>query len=412
MGDSRVPESRTDVLTTGAGPAGVAAAYWMANAALCFFSRIINKRGTKLFTGQADSLRARTQEMFDSMGILHRVEQEGQEANPNLHIERGVIAESLEYDERLENDHQALRTLSDEEANPSSLSPDDWESSVMQAKAKLGRVEVIKAMYVIGADGAHSCTRKQMGAKMEGEASNVVWGVMDVVPISNFRELLQVGRRVASKLTRCNRIFIAGDAAHTHTPKAGVGMNISIQDGFNLGWKVASAAAGITKPEAILHRYELVRHPVAKTLFEFGQTWSDLFANDRSAPRTHADGLPVWSTNIMKSDGRWHIVVLAGDIFVPAQRARLQSLWTHLEQEDEDSIRRRFTPSERKINSVIDVIAINSAPRTSLDLFDLPEALRPIKRGAVAIMRPDQYIGWLGDLEEAPEMRDYLDGVL
>lgn len=63
-------------------------------------------------------------------------------------------------------------------------------------------------------------------------------------------------------------------------------MNISIQDGFNLGWKVASAAAGITKPEAILHRYELVRHPVAKTLFEFGQTWSDLFANDRSAPRS------------------------------------------------------------------------------------------------------------------------------
>src|SRR5262249_1373958 len=39
---------------------------------------------------------------------------------------------------------------------------------------------------------------------------------------------------------RLPRVFIAGDACHTHSPKAGQGMNVSMQDGFNLGWKLAS----------------------------------------------------------------------------------------------------------------------------------------------------------------------------
>ena len=59
----------------------------------------------------------------------------------------------------------------------------------------------------------------------------------------------EIGQRLCDKFddvpdeeiaTRLPRVFIAGDACHTHSPKAGQGMNVSMQDGFNLGWKLAS----------------------------------------------------------------------------------------------------------------------------------------------------------------------------
>ncbi|MBV6624535.1 MAG: FAD-dependent oxidoreductase [Rivularia sp. (in: Bacteria)] len=57
------------------------------------------------------------------------------------------------------------------------------------------------------------------------------------------------------------RVFIAGDAAHTHSPAGGQGMNTGIQDGFNLGWKLAFAVKGIS-PETILNTYDTERHKI------------------------------------------------------------------------------------------------------------------------------------------------------
>ena len=59
----------------------------------------------------------------------------------------------------------------------------------------------------------------------------------------------EIGQRLTDKFddvpaaevaTRLPRVFIAGDACHTHSPKAGQGMNVSMQDTFNLGWKLAA----------------------------------------------------------------------------------------------------------------------------------------------------------------------------
>ncbi len=50
-------------------------------------------------------------------------------------------------------------------------------------------VETIKAKYLIGCDGAHSWTRTQLGLSLEGESTEHVWGVMDIVPLTNFRTL-------------------------------------------------------------------------------------------------------------------------------------------------------------------------------------------------------------------------------
>ncbi|AEW98011.1 MULTISPECIES: FAD-dependent monooxygenase [Streptomycetaceae] len=62
---------------------------------------------------------------------------------------------------------------------------------------------------------------------------------------------------------RTGRVFLAGDAAHTHSPAGGQGMNTGIQDAFNLGWKLAAVLAG-RAPDALLDTYHGERHPVGK----------------------------------------------------------------------------------------------------------------------------------------------------
>ncbi len=73
------------------------------------------------------------------------------------------------------------------------------------------------------------------------------------------------------------RVFIAGDACHTHIPKAGQGMNVSMQDGFNLGWKLASVIQRRSSPK-ILHTYSAERHSVAKELIDFDRKWARMFS--------------------------------------------------------------------------------------------------------------------------------------
>ena len=76
--------------------------------------------------------------------------------------------------------------------------------------------------------------------------------------------LYRVNHR-AAKTFRNGRIFIAGDAAHEHVPIGGQGMNTSIQDAFNLAWKLAQVMHGNAQP-LLLDSYQAERHPVAESL--------------------------------------------------------------------------------------------------------------------------------------------------
>ncbi|KAK8873572.1 FAD binding domain-containing protein [Apiospora arundinis] len=290
-----------------------------------------------------------------------------------LKVERMVLPTSLEVDEAAAEDEDAypvtvtLRHLTEEEATPtqklsnlsdglfrSNLADDDVGAMLSQSKGRADvREEVVKAKYVVGCDGAHSWTRKALGPKyeMQGEMTDFVWGVMDIVPITDFPDVrtrcmihsasngslmiiprenklvrlyiqltevsagpagrvdrskithdmifkaaqkiispykldyhycdwwtaYQIGQRVGNHFTKCDRVFLAGDAVHTHSPKAGQGMNVSMSDAYNLGWKIGLVTKKIM-PRKILSTYELERKQIANELIEFDHKFSRLFS--------------------------------------------------------------------------------------------------------------------------------------
>lgn len=87
----------------------------------------------------------------------------------------------------------------------------------------------------------------------------------------------KVGQRVAARFTDDDQlVFIAGDASHTHSPKAAQGMNTSMHDAWNLAWKLNFAVRGLAKP-ALLQSYEQERQKIAKDLIDFDYEHAQAF---------------------------------------------------------------------------------------------------------------------------------------
>lgn len=110
--------------------------------------------------------------------------------------------------------------------------------------------------------------------------------------------IYEIGHRLTDKFddvpadqmaTRAPRVMLAGDACHTHSPKAGQGMNVSMGDTFNLGWKLILALTGRADP-ALLHSYSGERRAAAKGLVEFDHKWARVVGARAEDDLT--DGLP------------------------------------------------------------------------------------------------------------------------
>jgi len=78
---------------------------------------------------------------------------------------------------------------------------------------------------------------------------------------------------------RIGRVFLAGDAAHIHPPTGGQGLNLGIQDAFNLGWKLAAQIRGWA-PEKLLDTYEAERHPVAEDVLDNTRAQMELLSTE------------------------------------------------------------------------------------------------------------------------------------
>jgi phenol 2-monooxygenase len=87
----------------------------------------------------------------------------------------------------------------------------------------------------------------------------------------------KIGQRVAARFTDAEHlVFIAGDASHTHSPKAAQGMNTSMHDAWNLAWKLNFATRGLAKP-SLLESYEEERKKIAQDLIDFDYEHANAF---------------------------------------------------------------------------------------------------------------------------------------
>jgi len=111
----------------------------------------------------------------------------------------------------------------------------------------------------------------QAPVPLEGDVDLSVSGLSNMVSARTGRDDIRIesvswasafsmAARLADRY-RVGRVFLAGDAAHVHPPTGGQGLNTSVQDAYNLSWKLASVIAGA--PETLLDTYEEERRPIA-----------------------------------------------------------------------------------------------------------------------------------------------------
>ena len=238
--------------------------------------------------------------------------------------------------------------------------------------------------------------------------------------------------------TRPPHIFIAGDACHTHSPKAGQGMNVSMQDGFNLGWKLAAVLQGQSHP-SLLATYSEERQAVAQELINFDREWAAMLSgsaasdpaavqryfvqhgrytagtatqykpahnsNSLSLPlsltgspthqhlapgfavgmRFHSapvirmgDGKPVQLGETLQADGRWRLLVFAGAGDSGGADSPVAKLCQFLSDSPESPVK-RYTPAAADVDAVFDVRAVFQQSHHQLAVTELPNLLFPQK---------------------------------
>ncbi len=99
--------------------------------------------------------------------------------------------------------------------------------------------------------------------------------------------------------TELPHVFIAGDACHTHSAKAGQGMNVSMGDTFNLGWKLISVLTGRSAP-SLLRTYSAERQAVAQDLIDFDHRWARIMGAPPEDQDSDAEGMPLFQKHFIE----------------------------------------------------------------------------------------------------------------
>ncbi|MFI6060557.1 rifampin monooxygenase [Streptomyces sp. NPDC051286] len=113
------------------------------------------------------------------------------------------------------------------------------------------------------------------------EIAGTDFGVHSPRFLSRFGDATRLAERY-----RVGRVLLAGDAAHTHPPMGGQGLNLGIQDAFNLGWKLAAEVGGWA-PEGLLDSYHTERHPVAADVLDNTRAQTELLSPEPGPQAVH-----------------------------------------------------------------------------------------------------------------------------
>jgi phenol 2-monooxygenase len=296
------------------------------------------------------------------------------------------------------------------------------------------------------ADGERVSARKITAGHLVAAAKRIFRPYRLEVKEVAWWSVYEIGQRLCDRFDdvpeegageRLPRVFIAGDACHTHSPKAGLGMNVSMQDAFNLGWKLASVLRGQSRPE-LLGTYSAERHAIARELIEFDREWAAMLSaplkrqadeegegvdpaevqkyfvrhgrytagtatHYRSsiitAEPTHqhlakgftigmrfhsvpvirlADAKPVELGHTVEADGRWRLFAFAGRGDPAAPGSAVRSLCDFLEGSEQSPLR-KFAPESAAVDSVIDLRAIFQQAHRELAVEEMPSLLLPRK---------------------------------
>ncbi|PHR18956.1 MAG: phenol 2-monooxygenase [Hoeflea sp.] len=252
--------------------------------------------------------------------------------------------------------------------------------------------------------------------------------------------IYEIGHRLSDRFddvpeheaaSRTPRVFTAGDACHTHSPKAGQGMNVSMGDTFNLGWKLAHVLKQRSDP-SLLHSYSAERWVEAKRLIDTDHEWARVMSApvgeseldgagmprfqkqfienleftgglsvhyDPSAlvgPATHqslasgqvigrrfhsapvvrvSDAMQMQLGHVAEADGRWRLYAFADRA---ASGSRLHRLADWLEADPASPVV-RYTRKGEDNDAVIDVRGIFQQTFDQLAYEEMPSLLKPIK---------------------------------
>jgi 2-polyprenyl-6-methoxyphenol hydroxylase-like FAD-dependent oxidoreductase len=344
----------TDVLVVGAGPSGLALAASLVKNGVR--STVVDRQAAGANTSRAAVVNARTLEVLDGLDVARRLVKEGIQA-PRFTIRDGrrilipvdfsVLPTDYPYSlmvpqattERLLLDR--LTELGGAVIRPRTLTAVTQDADGVTATFDDG--DVIRARYVVGADGIHSTVREQAGigfhggeyqesftladVRLRGEAPAdeviLFWataGLTVVAPLPGdiFRIVAPVadapeepaaeyiqqllderglgpGQMVVTEVIwgsrfrihhrvadtyRAGRLLLAGDAAHVHSPAGGQGMNLGIQDGIALADALAAVLGGAS--EDVLDEYSAARRPIAQQVVEM----TDRLTRLATLPRT------------------------------------------------------------------------------------------------------------------------------
>jgi 2-polyprenyl-6-methoxyphenol hydroxylase-like FAD-dependent oxidoreductase len=197
---------------------------------------------------------------------------------------------------------------------------------------------------------------------------------------------------------RSSRAFLAGDAAHVHSPAGGQGMNTGMQDAVNLSWKLALVARKICRPEPLLGSYSTERSHIAKLLLEFtgkATAASLMQGSVKQAIRNHVASMMLGFSPVTHA-----VSNLLSEITIGYSDTPLNAHSAHAHNGLKAGKRAPIRDNEPPVGSgdtprfalFADSSGMPASLQQKYSAFLEPAARSPFSPGTISLVRPDGYV--------------------